>query len=167
VSSDKRAVLQFIGVANLVVGILFALVSTPFFWKQVQVLGSWPVTEAQVLRSEVASQPAPDHQQLYSAKLLLLYTVDGKPITAELTSFQSRNYEETAKRAGEFPVGSRHRIRYDWRNPAQARIGAGWNRRFFAVPLIMLGMGAIFAGIAAGCFVAARLIHRRPALSST
>ncbi len=155
VTSEKRGVLRFIGVANLIVGGLFFILSIPFFWGQVQVLRSWPVRQAQVLRSQVVTQPAAKHDQLYAATIQMVYVANGQPVTAEITSFQSSNYEETVRRAAEFPVGSRQAIRYDPHNPAQARIGAGWNRRFFAVPLITLGCGLVFAVVAAGFFMAA------------
>ncbi len=48
-------------------------------------------------------------------------------------------------------------IRYDPANPEQARIGAGWNRRFFAVPLITSGCGLAFGLLAVGFFITARL----------
>ncbi len=146
--NHKRDILQFTGVACLIVCVLFAIVSLPFFWKQYQVLHSWPITDAQVLRSDTVSEPASEHEQLYVAKLQILYTVDGRPITTELTSFESSNYQSTESRASEFAVGSHHAVRYDPRNPTQARIGAAWDRKFFALPLLVLGMGAAF-GLAA------------------
>ena len=155
-TSERRGVFQFLGVACLIVGGLFVIFSVPFFLGQMQVLRSWPVRQAQVLSSRVVVEPTSKHDQLYSAKLAIVYAVNGRPVTSELTSFQSRNYEETARRAAEFPVGSRHAIRYDPNNPAQARIGAGWNRRFFAVPLITAGIGVGFACLAGGLFLAAR-----------
>ena len=155
-TSEKHGLLVFLGVANLILCTLFVILSVPFFWRQYQVLHTWPETEAQVSRSEVVTQPAPPHEQLYAAKLQVIYTVDGRPITAEMISFQSQNYQQTADRAAQFPVGSRHPIRYDPHAPTQARIGAGWNVRFFLVPLVMLGMGAIFGAIAAVFLVAAK-----------
>jgi hypothetical protein len=160
VTSERRGVLQFLGVACVIVGGLFLIFSLPFFWGQIQVLRSWPVRQAQVLSSRVVVEPTSKHDQLYSARLEMVYAVDGRPVTAGLTSFQSSNYEETARRAAEFPVGSRHAIRYDPNNPTQARIGAGWNRRFFAVPLITASLGLVFVMIGAGCFLGARI---RPA----
>ncbi len=156
-SSERRGVLPFLGVACLIVGGLFVVLSLPFFWGQIQVLRSWPVRQAQVLRSQVVTQPAAKHDQLYAATIQIVYVANGQPVTAELTSFQSSNYEETVRRAAEFPVGSRQAIRYDPHNPAQARIGAGWNRRFFAVPLITVGCGLVFVAVAAGFFVAGKM----------
>ena len=160
-NSEKHGVLVFLGVANLILCTLSVILSLPFFWRQYQVLQTWSETQAQVIRSEVVTQLAPPHEQLYAAKLQVLYTVDDRPITAELISFQSQNYEQTAKRASQFPVGSRHLIRYDPRMPTQARIGAGWNLRFFLVPLVMLGMGAIFGGVAAVLLISARFLRSR------
>jgi hypothetical protein len=160
-SSEKHGLLVFLGVANLIFCVLCVILSAPFFWRQYQVLQTWPETEAQIIRSEVVTQPAPPHEQLYAANLQVLYTVDARPIIAELISFQSQNYQQTADRAAQFPVGSRHLIRYDPHVPTQARIGAGWNVRFFLVPLVMLGMGAIFGAIAAVFLIAAKSLRSR------
>ena len=156
-ASERRGTLQFLGVACLIVGGLFLIFSLPFFWGQMQVLRSWPVRQAQVLSSRVVVEPTSKHDQLYSARLEIVYAVDGRPVTSQLTSFQSSNYDETVRRAAEFPIGSRHAIRYDPSNPTQARIGAGWNRRFFAVPLITAGVGLCFVALAAGFFVGGRM----------
>ena len=164
--SQRRGTLQFIGVANLIVAALFIILSLPFFAGQIHVLRSWPTVQAQVIKSSVVVEPAAKHDQLYAAKVQVVYVVNGRPITADLTSFESSNYEKTARRAAEFPVGSRHEVRYDPNNSSQARIGAGWNRRFFAVPLITLGCGLCFALLAIGFFIAARMVRPRSAASN-
>ena len=150
--NEKRGVLQLFGIATLILCALFVLFGVPFLWAQIRVLRNWPATQAQVLRSEVVAQPAPGHEQLYAAKVQVLYTIDTKPIVVELTTIESKNYLEAEARAAQFPVGSHHVIRYDPHDPTQARIGAGWNRRFFAVPLVLFGVGGVFGMIAAGCF---------------
>jgi len=155
-TNQRRGTLQLIGVACLILCVLFAIFSIPLFWGQIRVLRSWPVRQAEVIRSEVVTTPSARHEQLYSAQLQIAYAVNGKPVVADLTSYQSGNYQETARRVAEFPVGSRHAIRYDPREPTQARIGAGWNRRFFAVPLITLGSGLCFGMLAIGFFIAGR-----------
>lgn len=157
--SDKHSILQFIGVANLILCVLFVMFSLPFFWKQYHVLRSWPETEAQVLRSDVVSQPAPSHEQLYATRLEILYTVAGKPVTAELTSYENSNYQATRARAAQFSVGSRHPVRYDPHDPTQVRIGADWNARFFAVPLVVLCMGVAFGVLAVICLSLARYLR--------
>jgi hypothetical protein len=156
-TTERRSTFQVIGVACFIVGVLFAVLSIPFFWQQIRVLESWPVRQAQVISSQVVTRPEGRHGQVYAAQIKIIYAVDGHPVTADLTSYQSGNYAETVRRAEEFPVGSRHAIRYDPNNPSQARVGAGWNRRFFAVPLITLGCGVLFGLLAAGFFIAARI----------
>ena len=143
-ADEKHGTLRIIAAANFIFATIFLIFSLPFFWHQVQVLRLWPETDAQVLRSEVVNATPAGHENLYRAKLRVLYTVSGQPITADLTSFESTNYEATLQRTEQFPVGSRHRVRYDAANPAQARLGAGWNHAFFALPLMVLGMAVLF-----------------------
>ncbi len=154
--SDKRGTLQFIGVANLILCAMFVFFSLPFFFRQSHVLREWQLVDAQVLSSDVITQPSSPRDQLYAANLRILYSVDGKPVTAALTSFESGNYQATQARAAEFPVGSHHPVRYDPQNPSQARIGAAWTARFFAVPLIVFAMGAFFGVVSAVLFVLGR-----------
>jgi hypothetical protein len=106
------------------------------------VLRNWPEADAQVIRSEVVAQPL-GHDNFYRAKLQVVYTVASQPIVAELTSFESKNYEATLERTEQFPVGSHHPIRYDPAHPSQARVGAGWNKTFFALPIIV-GVTSLF-----------------------
>jgi Protein of unknown function (DUF3592) len=147
--NEKRGTLRMIASANFIFAILFLLFSLPFFWRQIQVLRQWPETDAQVLRSEVVAAPASGHESVYRAELHVLYTVGGQPVTSELTSFESTNYDATLQRTQQFPVGSHRVVRYDPANPDHARIGAGWNRTFFALPLIVLTMAVFFALIGA------------------
>lgn len=143
-SQEKRGTLRVIAAANFIFCGIFVVFSLPFFWRQLQVLRNWPETDAQVLRSEVVTETSSAHENLYRAKLQVLYTVAGQPITSDMTSFESTNYEATQKRTQQFPVGSHHAVRYDPANPAQVRIGAGWNRNYFALPLVVLAMAAFF-----------------------
>ncbi len=154
--SEKHGTLRIIAAANFIFAAVFLIFSLPFFWHQVRVLQTWPETDAQVLQSEVVAGPPAGHENLYRAKLQVLYTVAGQPITAEMTSFESTNYEATLQRTQQFPVGSHHRIRYDAANPTQARLGVGWNRTFFALPLIVAAMAAFFACVGAVCLAIAK-----------
>jgi|SRR5580700_2819555 hypothetical protein len=144
-SSERRGTLRLIAAANFIFAGLFVIFSLPFFWRQMQVVRNWPEADAQVLRSEVVTESSTGHDQLYRAKLQVLYTVGGKPMTSDLTSFESSNYEATLQRTQKFPVGSHHAVRYDPANPTQARVGAGWNRTYFALPIIVLSMAVVFA----------------------
>jgi len=154
--NERRGTLQAVAVASLIIGVILLICSAPFYVHQIGVLRAWPTTDAQVLRSDVVVDRISQHEQFYSARLGLLYTIDGKPITTEVTSFQDRDYEKTRARASEFQVGSHHEIRYDPRDPVQARIGAGWNARFFALPLLVSGCGLVFCLGTVVLLVAAR-----------
>ena len=154
--NERSGTLQTIAVACLIIGAILLIFSIPFFFHQIAVLHAWPTADAQILRSDVTVDRISQHEQFYSAHIGLLYTVDGTPITTEVTSFQDQDYQKTRARADEFKVGSHHEIRYDPHDPLQARIGAGWNARFFALPLIVSGSGAIFCLVTAALFVIAR-----------
>jgi hypothetical protein len=149
VSGEKRGTLRVIAAANFIFCGLFVMFSLPFLWHQIDVLRNWPEVDAQVLRSEVVSGPSAGHEMVYRAKLQMLYTVGGNPITSDLTSFESTNYEATLRRVEQFPVGSHHAVRYAPANPEQARVGAGWNRTYFALPLIVLTVATFFACVGA------------------
>ena len=141
--NEKRGALRLFAAANFIFALVFAIIGLPFFWRQWQVLHNWPETDGQVIRSEVVAQPPAGHEILYRAKLQMVYTVAGQPVISELTSYESKNYEATLQRTEQFPVGSHHPIRYDPANPSLARVGAGWNRTFFALP-ILVGATALF-----------------------
>lgn len=157
-SSEKRGTLRLVAAANFIFCGLFVVFSLPFFWRQVQVLRNWPEADAQVLRSEVVTDPSQGHEMVYRAKLQVLYTVAGSPVISDLTSFESQNYEATLRRTKQFPVGSHHAVRYDPGNPVQARIGAGWNRTYFALPIIVLAMAAVFAFVGAVLLAIAKAV---------
>ncbi len=142
--NESRGTLQTIAVACLIIGVILLIFSAPFYIHQIGVLRTWPTADAQVLRSDVTVDRISQHEQFYSAHIGLLYIVDGKPITTEVTSFQDQDYQKTRARANEFQVGSHHEIRYLPNDPLQARIGAGWNAHFFALPLVVSGAGAVF-----------------------
>ena len=154
--NERSGTLQVIAVACLIIGVILIIFSAPFYLHQIAVLRTWPTADAQVLRSDVVVDRISQHEQFYSAKVGLLYTVAGKPITTEVTSFQDQDYQKTRARANEFKVGTHHEIRYSPNDPLQARVGAGWNARFFALPLIVSGCGAFFCLITAGLLIAAR-----------
>jgi hypothetical protein len=154
--NERRGTLQALAVACLIIGVILLIFSAPFYVHQIEVLRTWPTADAQVLRSDVVVERISQHEQFYSAKIGLLYTVDGKPITTDVTSFQDQNYTQTRARADEFQVGSHHEIRYSPNDPQQARIGAGWNARFFVLPLIVSGCGVVFCLATAAMLTVAR-----------
>ena len=150
--NQRRGGLKLVAFACLIVGVLFPMFSIPLFWEQIRILRSWPETQGQVLRNDIVTNPSGSHGQLYSAQLQLSYLADRQWMTVEFTTGQSSNYAETARSAAQFPPGSRHPVRYDPKNPAEARIDASWTWRFFLLPLVALGVGVLFVLLGAGLF---------------
>ncbi len=144
-----RTTLRVIAVANLIfflVGLLFAV---PPFIQQMKVLRTWPAAEAQVVHSDVVSLQPSSGQKLYDAVLVLSYDVNGRAYVSSIGSLhQSTNYERKKKQAERFPPGSRTDVRYNPSNPAEIRIQAGYNVHFFAIPVFISGIAAIFGVLA-------------------
>lgn len=144
-----RTTLRVIAVANLIfflVGLLFAV---PPFIQQMKVLRTWPAAEAQVVRSDVVPVHTTSGTMLYDTLLELRYQADGRPFVSSVTSLhQSTSYDRKKKQAERFPPGSRTDVRYNPSNPAEIRIQAGYNVHFFAIPVFISGVAAIFGVLA-------------------
>ena len=145
--APSAGVLPVIAVANLIVAIMFLLFSTPFYYKQLHILHSWPTADAQVVRAEVVPAhldvPA-DGQKYYDSDLQFLFAVNGVPHFAEVFSHRSPIIEKVRYETNKFPVGSHLRIRYNPENFSDVRVNAGYNRRFFFAPLLITAFAFIF-----------------------
>jgi hypothetical protein len=162
--APSAGVLPLIAVANLIVCVAFILFSVPFYWKQVNILRSWPVVDAQVIRAEVVparSEVQSDGQKYYDSDVQFLFTVDGTPHVAEIFSHRSPKIEMVRYETNKFTVGSHRSIRYNPANLTDIRVNAGFNRRFFFAPLLITGFGLIFAMFAAIFFAMARSSRRQ------
>lgn len=152
-----RTTLRVIAVACLaffIIGLLFAV---PPFIQQMKVLRHWPAADAQVLRSEVAPLRTDSGQMLYDTLLVLAYQVDGRPYVSGVGSLhQSTSYARKQKQADRFPPGSHTEVRYNPRDPGDLRIQAGYNVHFFAIPVFISGVAAIFGLLALLLFLLAR-----------
>ncbi|HEY3926896.1 MAG TPA: DUF3592 domain-containing protein [Candidatus Koribacter sp.] len=150
--APSAGVLPVIAVANLIVAIMFVLFSTPFYYKQIHILHSWPAADAQVVRAEVVPAhievPA-DGQKYFDSDVQFLFTVDGVPHFAEVFSHRSPNIEKVRYETNKFTVGSHQSVRYNPANPTDIRANAGYNRRFFFAPLLITSFGFIFFVFAA------------------
>ncbi|HYN14951.1 MAG TPA: DUF3592 domain-containing protein [Terriglobales bacterium] len=155
-----RTALRVIALACLIfflIGLLFAI---PPFIQQMKVLRNWPAAGAQVLRSEVVPLRTDSGQMLYDTLLVLAYQVDGRPYVSSVGSLhQSTSYERKKRQAERFPAGSRTEVRYNPGDPRDIRIQAGYNVHFFAVPIFISGVAAIFGVLALVFFLISR---RRP-----
>jgi len=160
-----RTTLRVIAVACLVfflIGLLFAL--SPFL-QQWKILRTWPAADARVIHSQVVPLHTDSGQMLYDTLLVLSYQADGRPFVSSVGSLhQSTSYERKKKQADRFPPGSHTEVRYNPRDPRDIRIQAGYNVHFFAVPIFISGVAAIFGLLALLFF---RLARRKlePALT--
>ncbi len=155
-----RTTLRVIAVACLIFFLIGLLFAVPPFIQQMKVLRTWPAADAQVVRSEVVSLRTDSGQRLYDTLLVLSYQVNGRAYLSSVNSLhQSTSYERKKKQAERFPAGSRAEVRYNPSDPVDIRIQAGYNVHFFAVPVFISGVAAIFGVLALLLFVASR---RRP-----
>jgi hypothetical protein len=149
-TSGTRTLLRVIATAFFVFFFGFVLMSAPLFWTQYKILRGWPAAQAQVLSSQVISSPTTGGGELYDIEVEFAYIVNGQPHTSAIRSnHESTNRSRKEKQAEQFPLGSRHSIRYNPVEPRDIRAQVGWNVHFFAVPIFVVGVGAIFALIGA------------------
>ena len=143
-TAGTRAVLRVIASAFFIFFLGFLGISLPLYWSQHKILRNWPAADAEVTSSRVLvlqGQGGP----LHDFEVHFAFSVDGRPCAGvthsnHLSTSRARKEEQ----AGEFPVGSHHRIRYNPADPADVRAQVGYNVHFFAVPIFISGVGAIF-----------------------
>lgn len=163
--------LKVVAAAFCVFAIALGALSVPLYWGQIKILRTWPVADAEVVRSEVITVPLNSGGQLYDALYGFAFTADGKPQAALVTSnHQSTNYGAKRAQVVRFPVGSHHLIRYNPAHPSDIRMQPGYNPHFFAVPLFVSGFGLILAIVGLLFWVAGKLLagrDRRAAQAAT
>jgi hypothetical protein len=130
--------------------------------RQYTILKSWPTLEAEVTKSQVThhvSYSSRSHTDttMYQAEIEFRYTVDGRQFTTPSTpGYSTSSYGEMKRMADTYAPGTRHTIRYNPANPNDIRFNAGYNFGFFFLPLLLGGMGVVFAGLGIGNVVASR-----------
>ena len=143
-TSSTRAVLRVIASAFFIFFLGFLGISAPLYWGQHKILRGWPAVEAEVTSSRVLvlqSQSGP----LHDIEVHFAFSVDGRPYVGVIHSNHlSTSRARKEEQAEEFPVGSRHLIRYNPADPSDVRARVGYNVHFFAVPIFISGVGAIF-----------------------
>jgi hypothetical protein len=147
--------LYIISAAFLIFAGIAVAMALPPFWRQYRVLSAWPEVNAQVVRSDVVQLTFAGNKY-YAWDLQLLFTRDGSPHFGSAAPRQSRDYQEVRRASDEFPVGSYHNVRVNPANPQEIRLHAGWNRRFFAVPILLGGVAGVFGAIALALFFLVR-----------
>ncbi len=143
-TSATRAVLRVIASAFFLFFLGFLGISAPLYWSQYKIVRTWPAVEAEVTRSTVLAlqtQSGP----LHDIEVHFAFSVDSRPYVGVIHSNHlSTSRARKLKQAAEFLVGSRHLIRYNPVDPGDVRAQVGYNVHFFAVPIFISGVGAIF-----------------------
>ena len=149
--------LRVIAVACLVFFVIGLLFAVPPFLQQMKVLRTWPAADAQVVHSEVVPLRADSDQMLYETLLVLSYRVEGHPYMSGVGSLhQSTSYARKKRQADRFLPGSHTEVRYNPADPRDIRIQAGYNVHFFAIPVFISGVAAIFGLLALLFFLLSR-----------
>lgn len=140
-----RAVLRVIAVAFFIFFLGFLGLSAPMYWGQYKILRDWPAVEGTVVSSIVIAVPTAGAGGLHDIEVRFSYLVNGRRYMGIIHSNHlSANRARKEKQAEQFPAGSRHALRYNPQDPRDIRAQVGYNVHFFAVPVFVSGVGAIF-----------------------
>jgi len=116
--------------------------------RQYTILKTWPTAQAEVIKSAVVQGHSDRGTPMYGLDLEFSYTVNGKKfLSPTSTPYRTSSYGSMRKKAEAYAVGTRHPIRYDPNDPGEMRFDVGYNFGFFFVPVLLGGMGLVFAGI--------------------
>ena len=151
-----KVTLQVLAAACLLFCAAALTIAVSFFWGQYRVLNSWPEVKAQVLRNEVV-QLSYGGTKYYGLDLQFLYPCNGRPVFGSASPHQSNDERKIRRAAEQYPVGSFHLLRVNPQDPTQVRLHAGWNRRFFALPIMLGSVAAGFAAVAVLLFGISKL----------
>lgn len=139
-----RATLRVVASAFFIFFLGFLGISIPLYWSQYKILRGWPAADAEVTSSRVLALQSQDGP-LYDIEVHFAFAAGGRAYSGVIHSNHlSSSRARKQKQAAEFPVGSRHIIRYNPADPTDIRAQVGYNVHFFAVPIFISGVGAIF-----------------------
>ena len=143
-TSGTRGVLRVIASGFFIFFLGFLGISAPLYWSQYKILRHWPAAAAEVTSSRVLVLQSPSGP-LHDIEVQFAFSVDGRPYAGTIHSNHlSTSRASKEKQAARFPVGSQHVIRYNPADPHDVRAQVGYNVHFFAVPIFVSGVGAIF-----------------------
>ena len=166
-TSGTRTVLRVVAVAFFIFFLGFIVIAAPVFWGQYKILRDSPSVQAEVVSSRVLAFPTTGGGELYDIEIEFAYSVDGRQQLGVIRSnHESTNRARKEKQAAQFAVGSHHPIRYSPTEPRDIRAQVGWNVHFFAVPIFIIGSGAIF-GVVGLIFLLVARIGRRKEVQRT
>ncbi|MGD0975219.1 MAG: DUF3592 domain-containing protein, partial [Candidatus Korobacteraceae bacterium] len=132
-----------------------AAMALPYFWSQYRVVSGWPEVNAQVVRSDVVRLTFAG-SDYYAWDSQFLFSRDGRQHFAGAGPHNSRDYQQVRRLGDEYPVGSYHLVRVNPATPQEIRLHAGWNRRFFAISILLGSAAAGLGAIGLALFLLAR-----------
>ena len=158
---DTSAMLKVIAFGFFILFLVFLGLATPFYLRQRDILKNWVEVQATVQNSQVAAVPQ-KHGTNYNARILVQFRLGDAINTALISSgYPSRFRSHAQQWVDRFPDGAHVMIAYNPLNPTEIRLDPGYNRYFFAVPVLVTEVGLGFAGIAAVFYLIARVADRR------
>ncbi len=145
--------LKVVALTSLLGGGFLMVAAGAGYLQNRKALTDWPAADAVVTRSEVVRRgPRTPH---WMAEFDFRFSVNGKEYTGSLpASSRTFSREDSEKETKRFPLGSRHRIRYNPARPAEIILDAHPSDYFltalvpFVLGLIMTGLGAVLLGLA-------------------
>lgn len=159
-----RTLLKVVGAIFAVVGFSTLAGALYLWYSKHQKFTTWPKVEADVLRSRVAEQDSRSSEgtstTMYRAEIEFRYEFEGQEYqTPAVASYWTSSYASMQAKADRFSPGSRHEILLNPSNPREIYFDAGSDAGFFLVPLILSGVGFVFAAIGGGMLIAARVLR--------
>jgi hypothetical protein len=146
IEGDK--VFKLVGAIFTLVGVILLSVGGWTGNQQYTILNSWPTVEAEVTQSHVTTGRDSEGTTMYGTQLEFRYTVNAKEFTTPASSsYRSSSYTQMKHKADQYTPGTRHTIRYNPTNPDDIHFDVGYNFGFFFLPVLLGGMGVVFAGL--------------------
>lgn len=138
-----RSSLAGIGAFLSLFGLAFL---APALWmarEHQRIVTRWPEAQATATSSGVV-QYTERGRTYHRAEYELRYIVNGREyVTPESSSSSHSSHDTAARQAEHYGPGTRHRVRYNPDNPHDIRLHAGYSARFFLLPLLFGGVGAL------------------------
>jgi len=130
--------------------------------RQYTILKYWPTVEGQVVTSRLTHHVSHDSESnsdtdSYGVEVVFRYTANGKEyVTPSDLGYTSSSYSGMRRLADSYAPGARRVIKYNPADPNDIRFNAAYTFGFFFLPLVLGGMGVVFAGLGIGILVAFR-----------
>ncbi len=152
-------------VVNGIFSIVGSLLLAAGAWvghRQYTIVATWPSVDAEVTSSRVIHGRDTKGSAMYGAEIEFRYTVRGRERrTPSSLAYETSSYRSVKRKVDQYAPGTVHPIRYNPANPDDIRFDAGYNFGFFLFPVILGGMGALFAGIGIAGLVVSRKAQAR------